>query len=75
MGSAIGSLFGVEQPKPAPVVPPPAPPPTIDTARERQTTTDRVRHRRGAASTRLAGSNSPAGRVGVYRALGGGATA
>ncbi len=74
MGSAIGSLFGVEQPKPAPVVPPPAPPPTIDTARERQTTTDRLRHRRGAASTRLS-SGSPSGRVGVYRALGGGASA
>ena len=75
MGEAIGSLFGVEQPKPQPVVPPPAPPPTIDAARERQTVTDRLRFRRGAASTRLSRPGTPVGRVGVYRALGGGQSA
>lgn len=69
------SLFGIEKPKPAPIIPPAPPPPTIDEAQERQASTDRTRFRRGAAANRLATSAAPQGRVGVYRALGGGATA
>lgn len=71
MGSAIGGLFGIEKPKPQPVIPPPSPPPTIDAAQERQTATDRLKFRKGAAATRLAAPGGPAGRVGVYKALGG----
>lgn len=72
MGSAIGGLFGIEKPKPQPVMPSAPPPPTIDQAQERQTQTDRLRFRRGAAATRLAGSAAPGqGRTAVYRALGG----
>lgn len=72
MGSAIGGLFGIEKPKPQPVMPAAPPPPTIDVAQERQVTSDRLKFRRGAAATRLAGS-APAGqgRTAVYRALGG----
>jgi hypothetical protein len=71
MGSAIGGLFGVEKPKTQPIIPAPAPPPTVDQAQERQTTTDRIRFRRGAAATRLSSDSGGAGRVGVYKALGG----
>lgn len=67
----VGSLFGVDKPKQQPVIPPPSPPPTIDAAQERQVAGDRVRQRRGAASTRLAAPGASSGRVGVYRALGG----
>ena len=74
MGEAIGSLFGVEKPKPQPVIPAPSPPPTVDAAQERQTTADRTRFRKGAAATRLSRSGGTAGRVGVFRALGGGAS-
>ena len=70
---AIGGLFGVEKPKsqPQPIIPPPSPPPTIDQAQERQTASDRLRFRKGAAMTRLAPSGSTGGSVGVYKALGG----
>jgi hypothetical protein len=71
MGEAIGGLFGIEKPKPQPVLPPPSPPPTIDLAQERQVTGDRLKFRRGAAATRLAPSGAGSGRVGVYKALGG----
>lgn len=71
MGEAIGGLFGVEKPKPQPVIAPPSPPPTIDAAQERQTATDRFKFRRGAAATRLAAGGGAGGRVGVYKALGG----
>lgn len=67
---AVGGLFGIEKPKPQPVIPPSPPPPTIDAAQERQTATDRLKFRRGGAMTRLP-QNSGAGRVGVYKALGG----
>lgn len=72
MGQAIGGLFGIEKPKPQPVMPASPPPPMIDAAQERQTATDRLRFRRGAASTRLT-SAAPGGggRTAVYRALGG----
>ena len=75
MTSAIGSLFGIEKAKPQPIIPPASPPPTIDVAQERQVTSDRLRFRRGAAGTRLGsnGGGAGAGRVGIYRALGGGA--
>lgn len=73
MGEAIGGLLGMDTKPPKPqVIPSPSPPPTIDAAQERQTTTDRLKFRRGAAATRLAPA-STGGRVGVYKALGGGA--
>jgi hypothetical protein len=68
---AIGGLFGVEKPKPQPVIPTPSPPPTIDQAQERQVSTDRMKFRRGAAATRLSEGGGGGSRVGVYRALGG----
>lgn len=71
MGNAIGSLFGIEKPKAQPIIPPAAPPPTIDVAQERQTIGDRMRFRRGAASTRFSAAGDEGGRVAVYKALGG----
>lgn len=68
---AVGSFLGVEKPKPQPIIAPPSPPPTIDAAQERQTATDRLKFRKGGATTRLSPSGAPAGRVGVYKALGG----
>ena len=67
------SLLGIEKPKAAPIIPPAAPPPTINEAQERQTGTDRTRYRRGAAMNRLSTPAAPTGRVGVFKALGGGA--
>lgn len=72
MGEAIGGLFGIEKPKPAPIIPPAPPPPTINDAQQRQTATDRTKYRRGSAAARLSSPAAPAGRVGVYKALGGG---
>ena len=67
----MDDVFGIEQPKPTPVVPAPATP-TVDQASERQTATDRVRFRRGAASTRLAGAGlGGGGNTAAYRVLGG----
>ncbi len=68
------SLFGIEKPKPAPIIPPAAPPPTINEAQERQVAGDRARFRRGAAANRLSAPSAPAGRVGVFKALGGGSS-
>lgn len=66
------SVFGIEKPKPAAIVPPAPPPPTVDAARERQVTGDRVRMRRGRAATDLSGGAAPiSSPVGVYKALGG----
>jgi hypothetical protein len=53
------SLFGIEKPKPAPIIPPAAPPPTINQAAERQVTGDRTRYRRGAAMNRLSTPAAP----------------
>lgn len=68
----VESLFGIEKPKPAPIIPPSPPPPTIDAAQERQVTGDRIKFRRGRAATDLSGGAAPAGgAIGVYKALGG----
>ena len=68
----MDDVFGIEQPKPTPVVPAPATP-TVDQATERQTATDRIRFRRGAASTRLAGALGGGANTAAYRVLGGSA--
>lgn len=66
----MDDVLGIESPKAAAVVPNPATP-TVDQASERQTATDRVRFRRGAASTRLSGALGGGGNTAAYRVLGG----
>lgn len=66
------AVFGIEKPKPVPVLPPSPPPPTLDAAAERQVTGDRIKVRKGRAATDLGGAApSPSTRVGVFKALGG----
>lgn len=68
------SLFGIEKPKPAPIIPPAPPPPTVNDASQRTQSLDRTKFRLGSAANRLSNPAAPAGRVGIYKALGGGAT-
>lgn len=71
LGVEMASMFGIDKPKPQPIIPPAPPPPTVDQALERQVAGDRIRVRRGRAATDLSGGGAGGGAVGVYRALGG----
>ena len=67
-GDVLDDAFGMEGPKPPKTVPP-AQAPTLDEAAEGQVATDRLKFRKGRASTRFGaslGSSKPAG----YKLLG-----